>query len=171
MISRRDPPVNNERGAVFAEFAMVSIGLMALMALLVDASLVLSKYALLTDATAGATRKASSDIPAIVTIANGTCEQLACLACFQAREFQQEHPFAAEFTFTAVARGPSPESPYPSIALRSSWLSRCIICTFLSDRSLTANSVLTVESSQTACLAGEATRNCSNTPVDPSGCF
>jgi hypothetical protein len=145
----------NEVGAAAVELAVAMIGLLFLVALIIDGCLLFQRYSLLTEKGADITRTISAEIVR-TSPPPGGCDEL----CSRARTLVEGFSEGADlqglnFSPTIIASGSTElgsYAVYPLIRIDSSATARCLFCSLLPwEVNLTATSLLVIESATTSC--------------------
>lgn len=150
-----------EKGVAMVEFAISILGLLTLVALIVDGSLLFQRQSLLTESAAELTRQISTEvvrkpIPAGVD----GCAEL-CERAIQLRKTFAQAGHVQGFTFSPsiIAAGSAQLSlyaPYPLIRIDATTEARCLFCSLIPwELNLRSTSLLVIESDSTACNDGD----------------
>ncbi len=149
-----------ERGVAMVEFAISIVGLLMLVALIVDGSLLFQRRALLTESAAELARRISAEAVRDPIPSGGGCTEL-CIRAQRLRDSFAEAGHLAGFAFTPtiIASGGgelSSYAPYPLIRIESTTEARCLFCSLIPwNLELHAVSLLVIESYATGCNDGE----------------
>jgi hypothetical protein len=142
-----------ERGAALVELAVATLGILMLVALIIDGSLLFHRHTLLTETSATLVRKIASEV---VREPAGGCVDL----CTRAQNLiagATNQPHLTGFTFepTIIAANSGElgnYAPYPLIRIDGTAEARCLFCSLMPwEITLTARSLLVIESGTTGC--------------------
>ena len=145
-----------QRGATMIEMSFVIIFFVLILALIVDAGMLLYNYGLLTDSSAALSRRLSAMYNRSTASAL-TCRQLACRARHEIDEWKLAHGYSRDYIFTPWVSPSEPRyAPYPTLRVQASWKNKCVFCSFIPG-GLTWNawSIHVIEYDRTACTSGE----------------
>jgi len=151
-----------ERGAAAVELAVSIVGLLILVALIVDGSLLFHRYTLLNETGAEMARKISSNVvrepippaEAGLEACKTLCERAkAEIQASPRNELFEGDPFNATIISTAVGLDPvTSYAPYPLIRIDGVTPARCLFCAIIPwEFTLHTRSLLLLESSDTGC--------------------
>lgn len=149
-----------EQGAALVEFAISSIGLLAIIAFVVDSAILFQRYSFLTDTTAALTRRISSEIVhrklEAPSSSDARCTELVCRSQSVIADFKTANSLIAAFSFSPVIIGSGaelqPYAPYPLVRVVGEAPARCILCSIVPwQLTLRTQSILVIESATTMC--------------------
>ena len=146
------------------EFAVSILGLLMLVAIIVDSCLLFHRYSLLTETAAELTRKISSEIVRL-PVPQGTADVACQVLCDRATQYAQtftessilDDGFSFQLSIVRAQGDFASYAPYPLIKVEGSGQARCLFCSLVPwDITISSISLLVVESSTTGCLGGGA---------------
>ena len=127
-----------------------------IIAMIVDAGLILHNYGLMTDASASLSRVISATFNRR-TAESVSCYQLACNARAAIEQWQLQRGYARDFKFTPWAAPSNARyAPYPTLRIEAVWKNKCVFCSFIpGGLHWNSRSIHVVEYDNTQCTAGE----------------
>lgn len=145
----------HECGATAVEMSLVLIVAFMIIALLVDAGMIIHNHGLMTDASGSLSRVIAATFNRR-TAESSDCYQLACTARAAVDKWRNQHGYADDFAFTAWASPSNARyAPYPTLRIEATWKNNCIFCSFVpGGLSWTARSLHVVEYDTTYCTGG-----------------